>query len=199
MSDTTFTNAVTLTDADWFNDLNRLHYTILGDPADAAGVKSVVGPTLGTEQATTSGTSIDFTSIPSWAKRITINLVGVSTNGTSDYLIQIGDSDGIETSGYLGASSFVSNTTVGCNAYTTGFGIYAGSATVVMHGRIVLELENAAGFMWTASGVLARSDGAAILKTAGRKATSAALDRVRLTTVNGTDAFDAGAVNITYE
>ena len=48
MADTTFTNGVTLTDADWFNDLNRLHYTILGDPATLAAMKSTLGITAGT-------------------------------------------------------------------------------------------------------------------------------------------------------
>jgi len=52
----------------------------------------------GTAVASTSGTSIDFTSIPSWVKRVTVMFAGVSTNGTGSYLIQIGDSGGIETS-----------------------------------------------------------------------------------------------------
>ncbi len=34
MADTVFVNGTTLTDADWFNDLNRLHYTIFNDPAN---------------------------------------------------------------------------------------------------------------------------------------------------------------------
>jgi len=34
---------------------------------------------------------------------------------------------------------------------------------------------------------------------AGTKTISGVLDRIRLTTVNGTDTFDAGSVNILYE
>lgn len=42
MSDTTFVDGVTLTDDDWFNDINRLHYTILNDPADAAAISNAL-------------------------------------------------------------------------------------------------------------------------------------------------------------
>lgn len=156
------------------------------------------GPVLGTEQASTSGTTIDFTSIPAWVKRVTINFVGVSTNGTSDILIQIGDSGGVETSGYLGAGSYV--TTAGANVNsTTGFIIPVTSAAAVFHGQVVLSLEDASDNTWTASGLLALSNTGDIAVCAGSKATSAALDRVRITTVNGTDAFDAGSINIQYE
>lgn len=154
----------------------------------------------GTEQATTSGTSIDFTSIPAWVKRITVQLVGVSTNGTSPLLIQIGDSGGIEATGYLGTSHSFSSGGVGGANFTTGFGIRAGLlATTVRHGAIVLTLEDSAAFTWVASGNVGCSDDTTASMTAGSKALSAALDRVRLTTVNGTDEFDAGGVNILYE
>jgi len=153
---------------------------------------------LGTEQASTSGTSIDFTSIPAWARRISINLVGVSTNGSSQFLVQIGDSGGIETSGYLGTGLSAAASTSGVNN-TGGFGLNLGAAGNVMHGRIVLELEDEANFTWTAMGVVGLSNSATIGLVAGSKSLSAALDRVRLTTANGSDTFDAGAVNILYE
>lgn len=157
-------------------------------------------PVLGTEQATTSGTAINFTSIPAWAKKITIEFVGVSTSGTDDLLIQLGDSGDIEATTYLGASAAMTNAgaTVGAN-YTTGFGIVSGAATNVFHGSVTLYLEDSTGFTWVASGVLAVSNGATALITAGSKSLSAALDRVRITTISGTDTFDAGAINILYE
>jgi hypothetical protein len=156
------------------------------------------GIVSGTAQATTSGTSIDFTSIPSWVKRVTISLVGVSTNGTSHLLVQIGDSGGVETSGYLGTSAQVSGSS-GATAFTAGFGIYSGAAATVLHGSIVLSLVDAAAFTWAAAGMFAHTDTARNIPTAGSKSLTATLDRVRLTTVNGTDAFDAGQVNILYE
>lgn len=158
------------------------------------------GATLGTEVAATSGTSIDFTGIPSWVKKITINLVGVSLSGAANPLIQIGDSGGIETSGYLGAGTVLANgaTVIGAN-FTAGFGFPFGSGTDVLHGSVVLTLEDATQFTWIAHGVLGASSGAVCGATGGSKSTSAALDRVRITTSNGTDTFDAGAINILME
>lgn len=43
MADTTYTDGITLLTADTMNDLNRLHYTILGDPADVAAVNTALG------------------------------------------------------------------------------------------------------------------------------------------------------------
>lgn len=152
---------------------------------------------LMTEQASTSGTSIDFTGIPPWVKRITVMLVGVSTNGTSRPLIQIGDSGGVETSGYLGASG---DLTVPTHLnFSAGFEPNGGSAANVWHGAVTLALENAANNTWVAWGVLGLSNGAATASVAGTKSLSATLDRVRVTTVNGTDTFDAGAINVLYE
>lgn len=159
-----------------------------------------VRPTLATEQATTSGTSIDFTSIPSWVKRITIQLAGVSTNGSSIPMVQLGDAGGVETAGYLGGATTASAGGNSTSNGTTGF-LFGGvhDAAYVMHGTMVLTLEDAANFTWVAAVCGATSDAARSFNGGGSKSTSAALDRVRLTTVNGTDTFDAGAVNIIYE
>jgi hypothetical protein len=64
MATTEFTNNVTLTDADWFNDLDRLHYDILGDPADAAAVRtaiSALGAATQSEQEAGSSTTVGVT------------------------------------------------------------------------------------------------------------------------------------------
>jgi len=89
-----------------------------------------------TAQASTSGTSIDFISIPAWVKKITVMFSGVSTNGTSAPLIQIGDSGGIENTGYLGSSTNISSS----SNYTTGFGILSSVAANVFHGRYLHAL-----------------------------------------------------------
>jgi len=153
--------------------------------------------TIGTPQNSTSGTSIDFTSIPSWAKQITITFVGVSTSGTDHLLIQIGDSGGVETSGYLGSSSSLT-AGVASDNYTTGFGMRFGAAANVIQGSITLSLHNSATFTWVASGVTSASSSASTVTTSGSKSLSAALDRVRITTTAGTDTFDAGSINILY-
>jgi len=152
---------------------------------------------LETTQASTSGTSIDFTGLPSWIKKITVMFNGVSTNGaTSNYLIQLG-AGSVTTSGYLGATTFLSSIAVSANL-TTGFGIYnASGASQVFHGSV--QITTMGSNLWVASGVLAQSNGAATITTGGSVTLSGTLDRLRITTVNGTDAYDAGSVNILYE
>jgi hypothetical protein len=192
--------SITTADGDigWFisegsGNWRCIHYT-------RASGKPVTQITLGTEQASTSGTAIDFTSIPSWVKKITIMLVGVSTSGTSNPLIQIGDSGGIENTGYLGSSASPASggATTG-DTYTTGFGIAGAQATNVMHGTITLNLEDSANNTWVCSHVIGYSNTAAASVGGGSKSLSATLDRVRITTEGGTDTFDAGDINIQYE
>lgn len=147
-----------------------------------------------TVQASTSGTSIDFTSIPSWVKRITVMFQGVSTSGTSNLQVQLG-AGSVTTSGYLGTS--VDGPTLTGSAFTTGVGIRTGSASSVIAGSIVIT--NITSNSWVASGNLARTDSAVFISTSSGVTLSGTLDRVRVTTVNGTDTFDAGSINILYE
>ena len=150
--------------------------------------------TSGTAQASTSGTSIDFTSIPSWVKRITVMFRGVSTSGTSNYIVQIG-SGSVDTSGYL-TESWLSNTN---NAnYTNGFNVrISPSAATTLTGHLVLT--SFGSNVWIASGVIGSTSAAEAGNLIGERALSATLDRVRITTTNGTDTFDAGSINILYE
>ena len=177
--------------------------TIVGtDATQTLTNKTIQGGaiTSGTAVASTSGTSIDFTGIPSWAKRITVMFSGVSTNGTSIPLVQIGDSGGVENTGYLGTTSYFSGVGVASANNTTGFLISNGAgeaATAVRHGQIVIS--NLTGNTWVCSGSVGLSDTTRSCVLSYSKALSATLDRVRITTVNGTDTFDAGTVNIMYE
>lgn len=157
------------------------------------------GITLGTPVASTSGTAVDFTGIPANVKRITISFKGVSTNGTARVVIQIGDSGGIETSGYLSIGADVITPTALAETAHFGFGFANGSAATVRHGTATLTLENSTNNTWTCVGSLGHSDTAQIVMVAGSKSTSGVLDRVRITTGSGTDTFDAGEINIAYE
>lgn len=154
---------------------------------------------LMTEQATTSGSNWDFT-IPAWATRIVVMVVAFSTNGTSIPIIQLGDSGGIETSGYLGTVAQIATTGTGAANHNTGFALNAThTAAAVYHGQVTLTLEDATNFAWVAKGAIGRTDvSTAIQLLAGSKTLTAALTTVRLTMVNGTDAGDAGAVNVLY-
>lgn len=157
--------------------------------------------TSGTAVASTSGTAIDFTSIPSWAKRITVMFKGVSTSGTSvPWLIQLGDSGGIETNGYLAASSRLTPSSLNAFSSTSGFNLNLdNSGSNVCNGSITITLLDLSTNSWVASGVFANSFSAETCTVAGSKSLSATLDRVRITTSGGTDTFDAGSVNIMYE
>lgn len=148
-------------------------------------------------QPTTSGLSIDFIDIPSWVKRITVVLNGVSTDGTSFVQIQLGDSGGIETTGYFGTVTTITGAnTCGIATSTSGFVVVGSTAGALRAG--ILSIVNITGNIWIASGTF--DEGAAQAgSTQGAKELSATLDRIRLTTVNGTDAFDAGTATIIYE
>jgi hypothetical protein len=156
------------------------------------------GLTLGTPVATTSGTSIDFTGIPSGVKQIVVSFNMVSTNGTSNKVIQIGDAGGIETTGYESMSTSIYDTTLARTSATASFTIASLNATDNVVGSVILTLEDASDFTWCATGVLGSVVNLGTFTVAGRKSLSAVLDRVRITTLNGTDAFDAGEVNIAY-
>ena len=153
------------------------------------------GITLGTPVASTSGTAIDFTGIPAGTKRITVMLKGVSTSGTSNLLFQLGDSEGIETSGYVSGSVNVGGANTGS---TAGFISILVIAANNYSGAYEFTLENSSTFSWVGKGIISRNDGVPIMGS-GTKSLSAELDRIRLTTVNGSDTFDLGEVNISYE
>ena len=154
--------------------------------------------TSGTAVASTSGTSIDFTSIPSWVKRITVMFKGVSTNGSSNWLIRLGTSGGIASTGYLGAGSYNGASNAGANS-TTGFIFNAGGSAQIMHGSMIITLQDLATNTWVQQAALGDSSQAYVFFSSGSAVLSGVLDRVRLTTVNGTDTFDAGSINILYE
>jgi hypothetical protein len=145
-----------------------------------------------TAVASTSGTSIDFTGIPSWAKRISIILSKVSTNGSSNLLIQIGGGS-IENTGYDSIAGSRGNE----NSSGSGYQItrsQSGSSSIT--GSYTLFLIGSDE--WIGSGV--NTGGGDIPNfSAGSKTASGTIDRVRITTENGTDTFDAGLINIMYE
>ena len=151
----------------------------------------------GTAVASTSGTSIDFTSIPSWVKRITVMCSGVSTSGTSIVQIQIGTSGGVQTTGYS-SGVWTANTSNGNS--TSAFLINnVGDAAYVRDGMASLTLLNSATGLWTFNSVFSGSSSGINAIGGGSKTLSGTLDRVRITTVNGTDTFDAGSINILFE
>jgi len=147
---------------------------------------------------TASGSSVDFTSLPSWVKRITVMFSGVSTSGTSNVIVQLG-AGSATTSGYSGYNTRFGSASNAYTALSSGFLLEnANSATTTAVGA--LTITNITGNTFVCTGMTTNS--AAANETAvvsGLIALSGTLDRVRITTVNGTDTFDAGTINILYE
>jgi hypothetical protein len=140
-------------------------------------------------------TVVDFTGIPSWVKRITVMFQGVSSNSTSLWLLQLGTSSGVTTSGYLGRVRDLGSVT---SAYSAGFTLLTDSTNgAILHGLIQVVTLGSNNFAM--SGILSRSDGANQYISGGSITLGGTLDRVRITTVIGTETFDAGSINILYE
>jgi hypothetical protein len=151
--------------------------------------------TQGTAVASTSGTSIDFTGIPAWVKKITVMFSGVSLSGTSSFLIQLGDAGGFEITAYVSLSTIAaSSVTTASN--TTGFLVTAGTAARSSQG--IMQICSLGSNTWVEGGNF--NDGVGnTSSSSGTKTLSDTLTQVRITTVNGTDTFDAGSINIMYE
>jgi hypothetical protein len=161
--------------------------SIGGTPVMSASIISSA-----TAVASTSGTSIDFTGIPSWVKRITVMFFGVSTSGSSSLQIQIG-SGSFTTSGYVSQGSY------GANAFSATTGLIldsGGGGASFRDGSAVLTLVS--GNSWINTSSLSQNGQYSSL-SGGRLSLGSALDRIRITTVNGTDTFDSGSINILYE
>jgi hypothetical protein len=173
---------------------NTITLPALTGTAVIAGQNSAI--TAGTSVASTSGTSIDFTGIPSWVKRITVMFSGVSTSGTSNYQLQVGSTT-FQTTGYSSRALRDGNTAL---TATTGFLLTASIAAGSLNGGLI-TLTNISGNLWVFTSILADATGGNNNYSGGymTSALSGILDRVRITTVNGTDTFDAGSINILYE
>ena len=143
---------------------------------------------------TASGTSFEFTSIPSWAKRITIAIAGLSASSTGDILVQLGTASSYETTSYVGTVVSGSGTS---EAFSTGFKLVNSSAAANAYNGIV-TLVNLDSNTWVESGYLGFSAGTGTRGSAGYKTLGAALTRLQFY-IDGTQTFDAGTVNILYE
>ena len=150
---------------------------------------------LSTAQATTSGTSKEFLSIPSWVKRITVMFDAVSSNGSNNLIVQLGSTT-YTTSGYDSAIAAIAGGTTGSNADTTGLLVSTMLSTYSVSGVVTITLMGSNTWAYTSN---VRYAASSMQVAAGRVALSGALDRLKITTTGGTDAFDAGSVNIMYE
>ena len=153
------------------------------------------GVSMGVQNSNT-GTSINFPGIPSTAKRITVMLNAVSTNGASVVLIRVG-SGSAQSTGYNSITTSVSSGGATVATSTSGFVVVGSSSTGSRFGSMVLT--QLSGNTWVAEGGFYEASTGFHGNIAGAVAVSGVLDRVSVATTNGTDTFDAGSINVLYE
>jgi len=162
------------------------------------GASTGGGLTLGTEQATTSGTVIDFTGIPAGVNEVLASCIGVSTNGSAAFILRIGAAGGIETTGYNSVAGFA-DLVGGPAASTVGFNLVPSSGGAGLAHSFQIRLVRENGNKWMATSIGHWNSSPVVCHfSSGQKTLSGELDRIRLTTTNGTDVFDAGVMNIAY-
>lgn len=171
-------------------------FNISPDGETVARIKQIPAKAL-------SGTAVDWQPSssdgpPSWAKKATLVFDRLSTNGTAQILVQLGSTT-IQTAGYDSYSVSITNATaIAGNAATSGFHLLDQNAASVRSGRMTLQLASTA--QWISDHTLASSTAAvAVLSGAGSVTLTGLLDRLRLTTVGGTNTFDGGSVSVIYE
>jgi hypothetical protein len=167
----------------------------------AAAWNTVSGITNGTAVASTSGTAIDFTGIPSTAKRVTVMFNGVSTSGTSNLRIQIG-SGSVDNTGYSSSYGNIGAASVsGAINSTSGWEIFnpqtnstnSGIATICLLGSNIWTFSSLTSAVTTANTILVGGVTTAL---------SGTLDRLRIigsATGSPSDTFDAGSINLLLE
>jgi hypothetical protein len=163
--------------------------------ATTATWTTINGITSGTAVASTSGTAINFINIPASVKRVTVMFNGVSTSGVSALLVQLGTSSGFVASGYASRVFAVTTNTLGS---TAGFVINDASAAAAIHYGSI-SIQNVSSNTFVCNGIVTDTATPSTFRIAGGVTLPATLDRIRITTVNGTDTFDAGSINILYE
>jgi hypothetical protein len=146
---------------------------------------------------TASGSSVDFTDIPSWVKRITVILNGVSFAAAGFARFRIGTSSGIVTTGYSTQTNSITTTpAITSSSVTDGLGFLStGAAAGTNTGRMVIE--NITGNTWVSSSMVSRPADSFLLFSTGSITLGGTLDRFSL--VATTSTFDAGTVNVLYE
>tara|TARA_B100001094_G_scaffold25398_1_gene21222 strand:- start:40 stop:1038 length:999 start_codon:yes stop_codon:yes gene_type:complete len=212
-------NAISLAKLAGGTDGNLITFDASGDPAFVATGSSgqlltsagagapptfttvSAGFTHATPQAG-SGTSLTFGSIPTGTSFIVVTMHDFSSSGGDEWMVQIGDSGGIETADYRSQRSTATNGSLGSDGTpnsneSQGFGITVDAAGNAFGGQMILSLHHPTNHTWTSSSSF-RRDGFDHSWGAGSKDLSAELTQVRITTKGGSESFDAGTINIMY-
>jgi hypothetical protein len=193
----------------WWNSEDGILYIYYQDvdssqwvPTNVSAISNSIDASYTTLSAnSTSGTVVEFGNIPDWVKRITIIFDSVSTSGSSDVIVQIGTAGGYINSGYQGSAvTVVGGASPGATAYSSGFLIRLGGGAAAAASRNgTVKLENIIDNTWVGEINIGLSNVVYWAGGAGRLNAAAVLNSVRITTVNGTDTFDAGVISLRYE
>lgn len=160
-------------------------------------LQAVLAYTAGTAATISSGTSVPFTGIPSTAKRVILVFSGVGTGGTSILQAQVG-SGSFSTSGYNGLVNYMGGGALAQANLSSGILFYnSNSSANRYHGRVTFNLIS--GNLWEFDSQVGASNSVYASTAAGSITLAGALDRIQLTTANGTDVFAAGTANVTWE
>ena len=152
----------------------------------------------GTAVTSTSGTAIDFTSIPSWVKRITLTFSGISLSGTDHILIRLSTGGTFATTGYTSTSNYTTSggATGGTNS-TAGALLFSGTAANILTGSYTFV--NLTGNTWVGTGGhIYDNDGGFVGNGASKVTIGGTLDGIRITSA-GSNTFDAGTINVFWE
>lgn len=154
-----------------------------------------------TSTVSLTGGIVDITGIPTWAKKITISFTGLSTTTSAYPVVQIGTSGGVQNTGYVGGNGFIAAASAAAISVTAGFGIGAGTgnwtAAAVVGGVMEIVLQDPTTHTWAEKALLGGTNG--VFSSGGVKQLSAQLDRIRVTTHDGSGAFDGGTVSLLIE
>jgi len=185
---------------EWDNAPTEVHVgAVTNRSVDVDGV-TLRNLTPGTVVATTSGAAIDFTGIPSRAKRITILLDGVSSTGTDSILLRLGDSGGLENTGYANSTSELNNAAaVAVEINTTYMKLFGGAAAAALYsGCVTITLLDSSTNTWIINSYISRTDSTTLFSANGSKSLTATLDRVSIFNASA-GTFDAGKAMMFYE
>jgi hypothetical protein len=160
-----------------------------------------LAPLISGTAVTASGSTVDFTSIPSWVKRITVMLSGISFTGTPTgntlLLLGTGGTPTYATSGYANQIMTTGASSMNTANFTTGFAVLNPNSSTILYSATYV-LTNLSGNIWTFAGSGADASGTRMYLSSGEVTLSAALTALRVDP-NSTDTFDAGSINILYE
>lgn len=138
---------------------------------------------------TTSGTAVDWTSIPAGVTDVELWFQGVSLNGNDSMLLQLGSGGAVQTTGYVGAS-------LNLGPRTDGFGLFSNVGVYSFAG--VWRLHRTSGNTWIASQMLAELAAGGFPVGAGSVSLSGPLDTLRFRSLGGAQTFDAGSIQVRY-